>query len=203
MKPIIILASASKRRSLILSQCGIPHRIVVSGANEIMDSRKGPAYNTVFNACLKAETISGKFKTGYVVGVDTIVLSGKRLIGKPRTKREARNLLKEFSGKSIFVYTGLCIKDVKKQKIVKASVVSKVRVKRMTDEILNKFLKLSGPFDKAGGFSIEGVGAFIFDNIEGSFYNILGLPIIKLNELFERLGVNLLEYCNVKLTTCN
>lgn len=203
MKPIIILASASNRRSQILSQCGIPHQIIVSGVNEIMDSQEGPAYNTVFNACLKAEAVSRKFQTGYVIGVDTIVLSRKRLIGKPRTKREAKNLLREFSGKSIFVYTGLCIKDVRKQKIVKASVVSKVRVKRMTDEILNRFLKLSGPFDKAGGFSIEGVGAFIFDNIEGSFYNILGLPIIKLNELFKRLGVNLLEYCNSKLTACN
>ncbi|MFH1231563.1 MAG: Maf family nucleotide pyrophosphatase [Planctomycetota bacterium] len=203
MKPIIILASASTRRSQILSQCGIPHQIVASGIKEIMDSQKGPAYNTVFNACLKAETVSKQFKTGYVIGVDTIVLSGKRLIGKPRTKREAKNLLKEFSGKNIFVYTGICIKDVRKQKTVKSFVASKIRVKKIKNKMLNRFLKLSGPFDKAGGFSIEGVGAFIFDDIEGSFYNILGLPIIKLNELFERLGVNFLEYCDSKLTACN
>jgi septum formation protein len=203
MNPQIILASASKRRSQILSQCGIPHRIVTSSVNELMDPQKRPAYNVMFNACLKAETVARRFKAGYVIGVDTIVLSDNRLVGKPQTGREARGFLKEFSGKGIFVYTGLCIKDIKNQRIVKTFVVSKVKVKKITDKVLNKFMKLSGPFDKAGGFSIEGVGAFIFDNIEGSFYNILGLPVIKLNELFGKLGVNLLEYCDSKLASHN
>jgi len=203
MKPTIILASASKRRSQILSECGIPHQIVVSGVKEVLASKKGPAHTAMFNACLKAETVSRKFKTGYVIGADTIVVSGKRLIGKPRTKYEARNLLKEFSGKDILVYTGVCIKDIKKQKTVKTFVVSKVRVKRIIDKILNRFLRLSGSFDKAGGFSIEGVGSFLFDDIKGSYYNILGLPTIKLNELFEKLGVNLLEYCKTTSVTEN
>jgi MAF protein len=162
MKPRIILASASKRRSQILSECGIPHQIVVSGVKEVMKSKKGPAYTAMFNACLKAEAVSKKFKTGYVIGVDTIVLSGKHLIGKPQTKREARNLLKEFSGKDILVYTGLYVKDLKKKKSVKTFVVSNVKVRRIPERVLNKFIGVSGPFDKAGGFSIEGVGVVYF-----------------------------------------
>jgi septum formation protein len=203
MNPQIILASASKRRSQILAQCGISHRIIPSGVSELMNPKKSPGYNVTFNACLKAEAVAKQFRSGYVIGVDTIVLSGKRLVGKPHDEKEARSFLKEFSGKGIFVYSGLCIKDIKNQRIVKTFVVSKVKVKKITDEILNKFMRLSGPFDKAGGFSIEGVGAFIFDNIEGSFYNILGLPMVELNELFEKLGVNLLEYCDSKLAGHN
>ena len=197
MKFKIILASASERRSKILSECGIPHQVVVSGIKEMMDSEKGAGHNALFNACRKAEAVSGRFKDGYVIGADTVVLAGKRLIGKARNRREAINLLKEFSGKSILVYTGLCVKDIKKQKSVKALVVSKVRVKKIDNGIVNKFIKVSEPFDKAGGFSIEGVGSFLFDDIEGSFYNVLGLPTIKLNELFRELGVNLLDFVQV------
>lgn len=189
----IILASASERRSRILSEYGIPHRIVVSGVREIIDTKKGAGDNALFNASLKTNAVAKRFKSGYVIGADTVVLSGKHLIGKPQTKQEARSLLKEFSGKTISVWTGLCVTDIKRQKTVKAVVTSKVKVRKLTPAILNRFLKVAGPFDKAGGFSIEGVGSFIFDNIEGSFYNVLGLPTGKLYELFGRLGVDLLR----------
>ena len=118
---------------------------------------------------------------------------GKHLIGKPKTRKEARALLKAFSGKTIVVYTGLCVIDVKKRTSASGIDVSKVRVKRLSRKKIDKFVKIAGPHDKAGGFSIEGPGAFIFDNIEGSFYNVLGLPMMKLNELFEKLGVDLLD----------
>ncbi|MCQ9208174.1 MAG: Maf family protein [Omnitrophica bacterium] len=190
MKYKIILASASKRRSKILQECGIPHRVVISNVPEKMDHKKGARFNALYNARVKAEKIADRYRQGFVIGADTVVLSGKRLIGKPKTAKEARALFRTFSGKTILVYTGLYVIDVKKGKSASGIDVSKVHVKRLSREKQDKFIKISGPYDKAGGFSIEGPGTFVFDKIEGSFYNILGLPMIKLNELFEKLGVD-------------
>lgn len=192
MKHKIILASASKRRSRILRECGIPHRVVVSNVPERMDRKKGAGPNVLRNARAKAEKVAERCREGFVVGADTVVLSGRRLVGKPKTKEEARALLGAFSGKTILVYTGLFVVDAGTGKSESAIDVSKVHVKKLTRKQIDEFVKVAGPHDKAGGFSIEGPGAFIFDNIEGSFYNILGLPVMKLYELFERLGTDLI-----------
>lgn len=209
MKPLIILASASPRRSQILAECGIAHKVMPSYADEVMDRAKSPAYNALSNACLKAKTVVRKIKSGFVIGADTIVsvphsvclerssdgLSGNKLVGKPRNYAEARRLLMEFSCKTIGVYTGLCVIDLSSGKQARAAAASKVAVKKITTEMADKFLKISGPFDKAGGFSIEGPGSFIFDNVQGSFYNVLGLPMMELYRLFRELGADLLDYC--------
>ncbi len=210
MKYKIILASASKRRSKILKACGVPHSVVISNVPEKIDHKKGAKFSVLRNARLKAEKIARRYRQGFgitkysrctakiaqsnflVIGADTVVLLGKRLIGKPKTRKEARLLLEAFSGKTILVYSGLCVIDVKKGKSASGTDISKVRVRKLSREKIDKFVKVAGPHDKAGGFSIEGPGAFIFDNIEGSFYNILGLPMMKLNQLFEKLGADLL-----------
>ena len=193
MKYRIILASASKRRSKILKECGIAHRVVVSNVPEKMDHKRGARFNVLRNARAKAEAIADRHRSGFIIGADTVVLLKKRLIGKPKTRKEAQVLLKAFSGKTIVVYTGLWVIDVKKRKSASGIDVSKIHLRRLSRKEIDKFVKISGPHDKAGGFSIEGPGAFIFDNIEGSFYNILGLPMMKLDELFKKLGVGLLR----------
>ena len=193
MEHIIILASASKRRSKILKECGIKHRIAVSNAPEKMDHEKGARYNVLHNALVKAEKIAARYKEGYIIGADTVVLLGKQLIGKPKTKRQAKAFLKAFSGKTLFVYTGLCVIDAKREKSVTGVDISRVWVRKLSPGEIDRFVKIAGPHDKAGGFSIEGTGTFIFDNIKGSFYNILGLPMMKLDELFRKQGVDLLR----------
>jgi septum formation protein len=194
-KEKIILASGSKRRSKILSECGIAHTIVVSNAREIMKPHHGAAYNARYNAIIKATAIAERYTAGYIIGADTLVGLGKRLLGKPTSKKEARQFLKDFSGKTLVVYTGLCVIDARRKKMVTDVAISKIHVKKIPTPFFNKLLISLAPYDKAGGFSIEGVGTFIFDTIEGSFYNILGLPMITLFELFQKLGVNLLSYC--------
>lgn len=195
MKKIpIILASSSTARSKILSQCAIAHIIRISHVPEIMDHKKGPAYNARINAFRKAEAVSKTVKNGLVIGADTIVLLGKRLIGKPKTKAETKQLLESFSGKTILLYTGLCVINAKSKHHAQAVTISKIKVKCLDKADINNYMKKLGPFDKAGGFSIEGVGSFIFDDIKGSFYNILGLPTTTLNSLFKKLGVALLDF---------
>jgi len=193
-KTPIILASGSKARSKILSQCGIAHTIKVSHAKEIMDPKRGPAYNAGVNARRKVEAVSKTVKDGFVIGADSIVLLGKRLIGKPKTKTEAQQLLKSFSGKTISLYTGLYVKNARNKQCAHSVTVSLIKVKRIDQKEIDAYIEKLGPFDKAGGFSIEGVGSFIFDDIKGSYFNIIGLPMISLNELFKKLGTSLLNF---------
>ena len=189
----IILASASKRRSKILNECGIKHKVVISNAFEQDDSKKNVKVNVLFNAKAKAKKVASKYNDGFIIGADTIVLAEKRQFGKPKTKKEAKEFLKLFSGKKLFVYTGLCVVDAKKQ--ISASEVEKsiIYVRKLSIKEINQFVKIAVSNDKAGGFSIEGPGTFIFDNIQGSFYNILGLSMISLNHLFKKLGVDILK----------
>ena len=193
MRYRIILASASKRRSKILKECGIKHKVIISHASEQVDNKKSARINALFNAQAKAKKVASRYKTGFIIGADTIVLAEKRLFEKPKTKKEAKVFLKRFSGKTLFVYTGLCVIDAKRQIAVSAVEKSEIYVRKLSTKEINRFVKIAVSCDKAGGFSIEGPGTFIFDNIQGSFYNILGLSMIKLNYLFKKLGVDLLE----------
>ncbi|MDP8229746.1 MAG: nucleoside triphosphate pyrophosphatase [Candidatus Gorgyraea atricola] len=185
----IILASKSKRRSAILSSCRIRHRVIVSSARESMKG-KLPSAIAIKNACLKAQSIK---KSGYIIGADTVVLLGKKIIGKPHNAAHAKSMLKAMSGKTISVYTGLCVIDSKRKKMISGYERSKVTVKKIRPAEISRFFKLLGPYDKAGGFSIEGVGSFIFDDIKGSYFNVLGLPMAKLKELFEKIGADILK----------
>ena len=192
----IILASSSKRRREILASCGIKHKVVASNAMEIGGRHTCPLQPkqvVMINARIKAEAVAKRFKSGYVIGADTVVLLGKKIIGKPKNAKHAKKMLKEMSGKTIGVYTGLCVIDVKKENLISDYEESLVTVKKLKDKEIPAYFKLLGPYDKAGGFSIEGVGSFIFDDIKGSYFNVLGLPTAKLKEMFEKLGVDILK----------
>lgn len=188
----IILASRSKRRSSILLSCGIRHRVIASNVKEDMKGRL-PSLIAMKNARLKAEDVANRIKSGYVIGADTVVRLRKKVIGKPLNARSARNMLRDMSGRAVSVYTGLCIIDAKKEKRIVDYEKSEVRVKKIKESEIPGYFKLLGPYDKAGGFSIEGVGSFIFDDIRGSYFNVLGLPTMKLKDMFESLGFDLLK----------
>ena len=189
----IILASNSKRRHEILALCGIKHKVVPSNAVEYMTVSRLPEQVAMINARIKAEAVAKKFKSGYVIGADTVVLLGKKIIGKPKNAKHAKKMLKEMSGKTIGVYTGLCVIDVKKENLISDYEKSLVTVKKLKTKEIPAYFKLLGPYDKAGGFSIEGVGSFIFDDIKGSYFNVLGLPTARLKGMFCKLGVDILK----------
>jgi len=197
----IILASNSKRRHEILASCGIRHKVIPSDVTEYMTVSKFPGQVAMINARIKAEAVAKKIRSGYIIGADTVVLvrGGRgrhlqnKIIGKPRNANHAKKMLKEMSGKTIGVYTGLCVIDVKKENLISDYEKSLVTVKELKNEEIAGYFKLLGPYDKAGGFSIEGPGSFIFDDIKGSYFNVLGLPTAKLKEMFEKLGVSILK----------
>ncbi len=194
MKRKIILASKSKRRSAILSSCGIPHIVIPSRVREIHGSSSNARALVMHNARIKAETVARREGEGIVLGVDTMVLFGGRLIGKPSNRNEAKKMLRDFSGRRILVYSGLCLIDQASGKSATTSDMTRLIIKCIPKKDIEKYFRLLGPYDKAGGFSIEGVGSIIFDDINGSYYNVLGLPMAKVQELFQKINLDLLDF---------
>ncbi len=190
----IILASASKRRSQILYSCNSPHRIVISGEDEILNNGKHVSEIVKINAIAKAENVSKKVSNAVIIAADTLVAHNNDIIGKPNDEDEAIKMLERFSGDYLEVYSGVCVLDTVTGKKAANFSKSELEVVRLDKKEINAFFKLLAPYDKAGGFSIEGVGAMLFDNIEGSYFNILGLPMITLRELFKEIGENILDY---------
>jgi septum formation protein len=190
----IVLASASKRRSGILADCGILHKVIISeypeehpeGAN-IRDIVKN-------NAARKAESVAARVENAIVIGADTLVSHKDAVIGKPRGENEAKELLRRFSGSRIEVYTGICVIDTDSGKISSGIDRSEIFVKKITEHEIEKYFRLLGPYDKAGGFSIEGVGSVIFDDIRGSYFNILGMSMMKLSMMFADIGHDISDY---------
>ncbi|MFH1856014.1 MAG: Maf family protein [Candidatus Omnitrophota bacterium] len=194
MKKTIILASKSKRRAEILSACRIRHKIVVTGADEHMCSKMPISDLVMLNAQRKALVAAQRLNKGIVLGVDTLVFLDKKPVGKPDNETAARKLLKALSGKTVVVYTGLCILDKDKKKRVKDFDKTELKVKKISEHDIEGYFKVLEPYDKAGGFSIEGPGAILFDNLKGSYFNVLGLPMGKLQEMLKKIGHNILEF---------
>ena len=193
-KRTVILASASKRRHSILSSCGIRHKVAVSNVKEHSCEKKGIIASVVINATAKAKKIAAGYKNAVIIGADTLVLLNKKIVGKPRTANQARRLLASLIGKKVSVYTGLCVIDTISGKISSGYEKSYVYVKKITLSDIARYLKVLGPHDKAGGFSIEGAGSLLFDNITGSYFNILGLPMERLSCLFRKVGLDILDF---------
>ncbi len=196
MKRDIILASASKRRSMILASCGIKHNVCVTNAQEVHDQRHSVQWNVTCNAKRKVLTCVKKYKKSIIIGADTLVVLNRRLIGKPQNKIEAKSLLQEFSGKRIEVVTGLFLLDSSTGKSAVGFEKSLLYAEKLLPKDMDRWFNALKPYDKAGGFSIEGVGSLIYDRIRGSYFNVLGLPMIKLKQLFSDIDLRILDYCN-------
>jgi septum formation protein len=194
----IILASASKRRSEILSSCGIGHKVFISNADEVHSQNRTVVWNVTENARRKAFLCAKKHKDSIIIAADTLVVLGRRLIGKPENEKQAKRLFKAFSGKRLEIVSGLYVMDAQNNKSACGTARSVLYAKKISDKDLNRYFDALKPYDKAGGFSIEGIGSFIYDDIKGSYFNILGLPMIKLKQLFEKMGLDILDFCQYK-----
>lgn len=185
----IILASKSKARQKLLRQIGLEFVVAESTVREAT-ALKGRCSNFVMkNAIKKAKDVAGRFDSGVVIAADTVVLVGKKIIGKPRNIKDAVRSLKILSRKPQWVYTGLAVIDIDNGKTFTDYEKTKVYMYPLSDkETLSYFKKIS-PFDKAGSFDVQGPGSIFIDRIEGCFYNVVGLPLAKLARILKRVGV--------------
>lgn len=187
----IILASASKARQKLLKQIGLKFTVSESKIKESRSLKKSCRELVVKNAQLKAQDVARKVKSGIIISADTVVLAGKKIIGKPKNLQDAFRTIKLLMKNPQWVYTGLAVLDLDQNKLLIGYEKTKIYMYPLTDTQIKNYFKRVSPMDKAGSFDIQGLGAVFIDRIEGCFYNVVGLPLSKLAKMLKRLGVDL------------
>ena len=184
----IILASKSPRRTEILNLMNIKHIIIPSQEEEIIDNQLPPHEIVKSLAYQKASSISKHHPTDLVIGSDTIVVINNQILGKPKDKLDAINMLQLLQNKTHQVMTGVSL--IKGETIDTFVDIADVTFKPMTEEDILKYLELDKPFDKAGAYGIqEWIGYMGIDKIEGSYFTIMGLPVhLVYQELVKFIG---------------
>lgn len=193
----IILASGSPRRREILGNLGIEFRIVTSEKEEKINSSI-PEEVVRELAEMKAsdvyERIEKEEKGDFlIIGADTVVAAEGKILGKPGTKENAYRMIKLLSGKKHFVHTGVCLTGRKDGKTFKTvfSEETAVFVSEMTEEEIEAYVNTGEPFDKAGGYAIQGLFAPYVERLEGDYYNVVGFPLSRTVRELKKYKINL------------
>lgn len=184
---MLTLASKSPRRKELLKQIGIPFVVIVSDAEEVSGNSWTPAALVVENAKRKARAVAEKYPDSPVLGADTVVSLEGKIFGKPKDKDEARKMLTALSGKMHEVTTGLAL--INRNEIRTTSVTTKVFFDTMTKADIDAYIATDEPMDKAGAYAIQGKAARFIEKIEGSYSNVVGLPLNALIQMGK--GLNL------------
>lgn len=189
---MLVLASNSPRRRDLLNQAGYPFRVIVSEADELKADDIPPAELVMENARRKAADVKGKVRANEVIlGADTLVIMDGKVFGKPKDEKEAIAMLTELSGKSHFVYTGIAL--IKGEKLFQRAEATKVTFASLSDEDIARYAKSGEPLGKAGAYAVQGRAATFIKGIEGSFSNVVGLPLYALTDLAKEAGIDLYD----------
>ena len=187
--PGLILASKSPRRRYLLKQAGLQFSIIPSNLDEDSIPLCSPDSYVRRLAEAKAEDISQKYPESWVIGADTVVLIGNSLLGKPGSRSEARKMLKSLSGNTHQVLTGYCICRKASGRLFSETVKTDVCFKELTEIEIDWYIKSGEPFDKAGAYAIQGLGTFLVKRINGSYTNVVGLPVCEVLEFLINEGI--------------
>lgn len=189
ISPKIVLASASPRRSELLSQVGIEFEIIPSNIPEEPLDGETPAEHVMRLASQKASEVAGRVGTGkWVIGSDTVVIIDGEILEKPDDHMDAIAMLKKLSGREHKVITGYSIINSSSGEEVKRAVETAVKFKKLTDNEIEGYVHSGEPMDKAGAYAIQGLGSFMVEGIVGSYSNVVGLPVCQIVNDLEALG---------------
>src|SRR5512145_2824191 len=188
--PDIVLASASPRRCELLFRIGIRFTVEPSRVSEVVLPGETPEEHVVRLSREKAREVAQRpdVPGRWFVGSDTIVLRDAVILGKPKDAAEAATMLLSLSGRSHHVLSGYAVFDRRSGATIAGAVSTVVRFKELTAAEIAGYIASGEPFDKAGAYAIQGIGAFMVLGIEGSYTNVVGLPLCEVVEVLERLG---------------
>ena len=188
----IILASASPRRKEILENTNIKFDIISSSIEELILGGESPCQMVMRLAFEKGIDIASKYKSNLVISADTIVVLDDNVLGKPKDEEEARQMISNLSGRTHQVITGISLINLENNKKIIDYVVSNVKFKKLSKDDINDYIKTKESLDKAGAYGIQGYGAILVEEIQGDYFNIVGLPISKLSDLLKiHFNINL------------
>ena len=184
-----VLASASERRQELLHRIVSDFEIKVSNFDEstilfngnieeyVIKLAKGKALST--KDILKEEAI--------IISGDTVVVLEDKILGKPKNEEDAYRMLRELSGKTHRVYSGIVVLNMYNNKVEEAALYTEVKVSNLTDEEILSYIKTGEPLDKAGAYGIQGYGGVFVEEIKGCYYNVVGLPLNLLNKMINKV----------------
>jgi len=188
MRRPLILASASPRRSELLALVGIEFEIVPSSVDEAIAADETPEEHVLRLAVEKAGDVAERHHDSWVIGADTVVVIDGMVFGKPGTPHEARRMLESLSGKTHQVITAFSICNLSKRIDLAERVKTDVKFKKLTQDEIEGYVATGEPMDKAGAYAIQGLGSFMVEEIQGSYSNVVGLPVCQVVSALERVG---------------
>jgi len=188
---LLILASQSPRRKEILtSLCA---NFIVHPSNFIeKDTDKSPKTLVIYNAKGKATEVASHYKSGIIIGVDTVVVLQEDVINKPKDDDDARNILQKLSGKTHEVISGIAIYRAKTDVMYTETVTTQITMGEITESEIDAYIKTGEGRDKAGAYAVQGIGALFIKEIKGDYFNVVGLPIFTLNRILKKLEAEIL-----------
>jgi septum formation protein len=173
----LILASASPRRKTLLQDLGLEFKIIEAQIEEKPRVGETPENFVLRAGCEKAGAVSRGNPTSWVLGADTVVVYGGRILGKPSNAEKALSVLLTLSGQKHLVLTGFCLKNAAKKISISRLVTTEVYFFPFTKDIAAAYVFSGEPLDKAGAYGIQGVGGALVEKINGSYSNVVGLPL--------------------------
>ncbi len=183
----MILASNSKRRQEILKDMGFKFKVITANIEEVSD-KKDISERILDIAEKKLDKIAKDNINDFVLAADTVVALDGEVFGKPKDREEAEKFLKLLSGKTHKVVTAYVFKNISKNILIKDVVVSEVKFYDLDKETINWYLNSLEPFDKAGGYGIQGLGRALVEKIEGDYFAIMGFPISNFLKNLRKIG---------------
>lgn len=183
----ILLASGSPRRKELLARMGVDFDIKPCDLDETYDESLNPIEVVEYLAKLKAEYINNTVEDYVVIGSDTIVSIDEHILGKPKDKDDAYNMIKKLSDNWHEVITGICIFNG--EEYLLEHEITRVHFVKMSEEEIQNYISLDEPYDKAGGYGVQGIAGMYIDSIEGDYYNIMGFPMAKVLNMLKRMSV--------------
>lgn len=194
----IVLASASPRRAELLRTLGVPFEVVVAEDAEPAIEKAAPSDRWRYAADevaawvesaarAKAAAVAAIRSDAVVIAADTIVVLDGEILGKPQDERAAAAMLRRLSGRTHQVYTGLCVWGGERAQT--AHVVTRVTFRPLSDGLIDAYVATGEPMDKAGAYGIQGKGSLLVEKIDGCYFNVVGLPLVRLSEMLEAINV--------------
>ncbi|MBS4202753.1 Maf family protein [Lederbergia citrea] len=183
----LVLASASPRRKELLQKLNIPFSTFSPRADESFSPNLSPNEIVTMLALRKANMASAQFPESIVIGSDTIVVNNDKVLGKPANRQEAKQMLEQLSGQTHSVYTGVAVVYGKISKTFYEK--TDVEFWELSDADIERYLDSGEPFDKAGAYGIQGLGALHVKSIKGDYYAVVGLPISRLSRTLSSMGL--------------
>jgi septum formation protein len=192
----VVLASGSPRRRDLLNLIGIEHEVGPANIDETMRPHEVPRRHAERLAREKASAVAMRDPDLITIGADTVVVINRKVLGKPADADDAARMLRMLSGREHTVITAVAVSRGRKLR----SAIEEVRVKfrRLRDDEIEAYIASGEPMDKAGAYGIQGYGATIVERIEGDYFAVMGLPLMRLVGLMRDVGV---KYRFGELTT--